>query len=109
MGRKKENQKEREMCKCGYRYIAINYSKDGITHYRSTCSTCARKPKEEIPKWKKAGYNKKSHCEKCNFKSKFETQLDVYTSTTFKTVCLNCKEELNHTGIWLQSNLIADF
>jgi hypothetical protein len=106
---KQLEQPKREICKCGNRPVAINYCKDNITHYRSTCSVCAKKPKAEMPKWKKAGYVKKKHCEKCNFKAKYETQLDVYTSTAFKTVCLNCKEELEHTGTWIQGDLVADF
>jgi len=109
MTRKKENQKERELCKCGERHVAINYAKDGILHYRSTCSTCAKKPKIEIPKWQLAGYRKKNYCEKCNFKAKYQEQLDVYTFTAFKTVCLNCLKELEHTGTWIQGDLIADF
>lgn len=109
MARKKEDQKERKMCKCDLRYVAINYVKEGILHYRSTCSVCAKKSKVKPCKWKVAGYVKKTHCEKCNFKSKYIDQLDVYTFTAFKTVCLNCLKELEHTGTWIQGDLVADY
>ena len=42
---------------------AINYKKDGITHYRSLCSTCAKiKARRKSRKFK--GYVKKETCEK---------------------------------------------
>jgi hypothetical protein len=109
MSRKITEQPERKTCNCEKRLVAINYTKNDIVYYRSKCHVCATKPKAEIPKWKLAGYRKKSYCEKCNFKSKYPTQLDVYLFTAFKTVCLNCMAELNHTGVWAQGDLVADF
>jgi hypothetical protein len=109
MTKKILKQEERKTCGCGKRLVAINYTKEGIVHYRSKCHTCASKPKIEVPKWKLAGYNKKKYCEKCNFKAKYLEQLDIYTFTSFKTVCLNCKVELDHVGTWIQGDLVADF
>jgi len=66
MPRTKQEQQERAMCECGKRHVAINYKKDGITHYRTTCSSCAKKlaikKKNHYP-----NYNLKSKCEKCGF------------------------------------------
>lgn len=111
MARKAEGQKERKICECGRRPVAINYKKNSITHYRSTCSTCI-KEKRKARKTTYPNYIKKEACEKCGFKPIFAEQLDVFVdeqSDTIKTVCLNCKEELVHTKTWKQGDLIADF
>lgn len=115
MARKAEGQKERNICKCGKRPVAINYKKDGITHYRSLCSTCAKiKARRKSRKFK--GYVKKETCEKCGFKASYPEQLDVYVinnnplmGMNLKTVCLNCETELHHTHQWPQGDLIADY
>jgi hypothetical protein len=113
MSRKKESQKERIMCNCGIRRVAINYIKDKVIHYRTVCSVCSKKnkkPKEHYP-----NYKKKISCEKCGFVALFPEQLSAYKTTNptytsvLKTVCLNCKEELSHTKQWTQGDLIADF
>ena len=110
-GRKSEGQKSREICKCGRRPVAINYKKNGITHYRSICSTCANE-RDKQKKNSFPNYIKKDVCEKCGFSPIFSEQLDIFSIITprmIKTVCLNCKEELSHTNVWKQGDLIADF
>ena len=118
MARKNEGQKPRNACKCGKRHVAVNYVKNGITHYRSKCSSCAKLPKKKKPIWMTGGYTKKHLCEKCGFKALYPEQLDVYNTdnnypnganSNLKTVCLNCNAELRHTNMWSQGDLIADF
>jgi len=115
MARKPEGQKERTICSCGKRPIAINYKKDGVTHYRSVCSTCSKK-RASSKNRKFKGYMKKKTCEKCGFKASYPEQLDVYVINNnpmmvmnLKTVCLNCSLELQHTQKWPQGDLIADY
>jgi len=111
MPRTKQEQQERAMCECGKRHVAINYKKDGITHYRTTCSSCAKKlaikKKNHYP-----NYNLKSKCEKCGFVPIYKEQLSVFfdaKDNILKTVCLNCNEELRHVQIWKQGDLVEDF
>jgi hypothetical protein len=114
MARKSEGQKERKTCKCGKRPVAINYKKNGTTHYRSYCSTCTRNITRK--KYQKhPNYTIKKVCEKCGFKAIYPEQLNIYTVKgtvsilNLKTVCLNCEKELAHTNTWPQGDLIADF
>ena len=116
LGRKPEGQKERTICSCGERPVAINYKKDGITHYRAVCSTCSKKRKTSSKNKNFKGYIKKQICEKCGFKATYPEQLDVYVINNnplmvmnLKTVCLNCETELQHTKNWPQGDLIADY
>ena len=116
LGRKPEGQKERTICSCGERPVAINYKKDGITHYRAVCSTCSKKRKTSSKNKNFKGYIKKQICEKCGFKAMYPEQLDVYVVNinplmvmNLKTVCLNCETELQHTKNWPQGDLIADY
>lgn len=112
---------ERSLCPaCQVRSVAVNYVKDGVTHYRSRCDHCIRNNKQKkpvIPYWMKAGYRKKPACEKCGFKAKFKEQLDVYhidgnltnnNPLNLKTICLNCSIEVSKLG-WRQGDLTADF
>jgi len=111
MPRKKQGQLERKLCSCGERPVAINYVKDNVTHYRSLCSSCSKK-KRRRKKLQVPNYSLKPQCEKCGFVPKFYQQLDVYHNKDdgiIKTVCLNCQEELNHTNVWSQGDLVADF
>jgi hypothetical protein len=115
MARKFEGQKERKTCNCGKRTVAINYKKDGVTHYRSVCSACSKKNSIAKRKYFK-GYTKKQTCEKCGFKAQYPEQLDIYVINSnpsmivnLKTVCLNCESELQHTNQWPQGDLIADY
>jgi len=110
MPRKKQGQLERKLCDCGKRHVAINYKKDGITHYRSKCSSCSRKlstKKKYYP-----NYNLKNNCEKCGFVPIYKEQLCVFfdaKENILKTVCLNCNEELKHVQTWKQGDLVEDF
>ena len=111
MPRTKQEQQERRMCDCGQRMVAINYIKEGVTHYRSICSSCMKSLRK---KKRISGYSLNTTCEKCGFKPRYKEQLSVYDtennipSMRYKTVCLNCEEELRHTK-WTQGDLIADF
>lgn len=106
------SQEKRPSCACG-RAAAINYKKDGRTYYRKKCTHCiaeAKKPTREP--WEIAGYIKKTKCEKCGFKSKYEDQIHVVkvkgTLHTYKSVCLNCEIELEKAGGWKQGDLTPD-
>jgi len=94
----------RKMCPCGANPVAVNYIKQGRTHYRTLCTPCihkGRKSKPPAPSWFRSGYRKKPHCEKCGFKAKYpEDQLRVFyldgnlknnTNVNLKTICLNCQ------------------
>ena len=109
---------------CTQRPVAVNYIKDGITHYRKICDSCIRqgkKLKPIPPGWIKSGYRKKDRCEVCGFKAKYPVkQLRVFyldgnlknnNHMNLKTVCLNCQIELsNNPKIhWKPSDLTPDF
>ena len=73
---------QRPICKtCNKNHVAINYKRDGITHYRSICNECGRKKnkqKSHKANWTKSGYKKKATCDLCGFKSLFSTQITVF-------------------------------
>lgn len=109
----------RTLCKtCDCRPVAINYRKDGVTHYRSQCDHCSRTAKEGIPPWFRAGYRLKSKCDKCGFTSKHVEQFNVFhvdgnlkncRLNNLKTVCANCQRLLHTLQIpWRQGALVAD-
>ena len=114
---------ERKICTaCNQRPVAVNYVKEGVTHYRKICDTCGRAGKKnmEVPAWAKAGYRKKPQCEKCGFKFKFPVeQSAVYyldgnlknnNHFNLKTVCLNCVQEVSRSRLpWRASPLVPDF
>ena len=100
----------RPLCKqCQIRPAAINYTKNGVVHYRSQCNVCrkgktGRKP---VPNWQLSGYKKKSYCEQCGFKAMDHRQLQVLyvdgnmknnSWTNLKTVCSNCAIEFSIKG-----------
>ena len=113
----------RPLCsKCKLRPSAFNYKRKGKIYYRSKCDQCI---KESLgmktgfkSSWEKAGYRKKSICEKCGFKSKHPAQMDVYhidgnlknaSWNNLKTICANCGriKAVEEIG-WKQGGLIAD-
>ena len=114
---------KRDLCPtCRINPVAINYVRDGVTHYRNSCSSCIRKGKKlkpEPPAWARSGYKKKTNCEKCNFKFKFLEQsivfhvdgnLDNCRPSNLKTICCNCSQVLSKEGItWRQGDLISDY
>jgi len=113
----------RPLCRaCGVKPAAVNYKKGTDVHYRTRCDSCTRKNRGLKPHnsaWRKAGYKKKPHCEKCGFKAKYKEQLFVYyidgnlhnnILTNLKTICANCQFEVAREGLgWRQGDLIPDF
>lgn len=110
----------RPLCICGQRPAAINYKKNRKTYYRKYCETCLRNGVGYgTPRWKLSGYQKKSHCEKCNFKSSHSEQFNVYhidgnlencKPSNLKTVCANCQRIIQKEGYkWKQGDLKPDF
>jgi hypothetical protein len=71
-----------------------------------------------IPRWARAGYQIKNHCEKCGFKSTHrevfrvfhvDSDLNNCRPANLKTVCCNCAQVLGKEGItWRQGDLVAD-
>jgi len=72
-----------------------------------------------IPRWQQLGYQMKSQCEKCGFKSQhkevfrvfhIDGNLDNCRYSNLKTVCCNCAQVLGKEGVaWKQGDLVADF
>ena len=114
---------ERKLCPtCNQRPVAINYRKGLVTHYRSHCDVCNRKGKRvriAPPAWHRAGYTKKTVCERCGFKAKHPEQLGVFyvdgnlknnNWLNFKTICLNCQQEVYKSRLsWKPAPLAPDF
>ena len=112
----------RPICKsCGKNHCAVNYIREGVTHYRSGCDECGRKKKKLKPRkanWTKSGYKKKATCDLCGFKSLFTSQLTVYhidgnleniALTNLRTVCLCCIEVVKRKEIaWRRGDLEVD-
>ena len=107
---------------CTQRPVAINYIKEGVTHFRKICDSCIRQGKQLKPippGWIKAGYRKKDRCEHCGFKAKYPEQLGVFyldgnlknnNWANLRTVCLNCQHEVRKSNLpWKQSPLTPDF
>jgi len=121
--KKKSTQADRKICPtCNQRPCAVNYTKDGITHYRSHCDSCLKRGKDlkkPVPRWQAAGYKKKPACDKCGFRARYSAQLLVYhvdgnlhnsDVKNLKTVCLNCIEEIKRSDLpWKQGDLEPDF
>ena len=114
---------KRPICKtCNKNHCAINYKREGLTHYRSICDSCGNKKAKRKPKvfmWEKAGYKKKSTCDLCGFKSLYHTQLTVFhidgnlTNVAFnnlRTICLNCVEVVKKKEVtWKRGDLQVDY
>lgn len=110
----------RPLCVCGQRPAAINYKKKNKVYYRKLCETCLRNGLGHgTPRWKLAGYEKKSYCEKCGYKSNHSEQFNVYhvdgnlencRPTNLKTICANCQRIIQKEGYrWRQGDLKPDF
>ena len=106
---------------CNQRPCSINYYKDGDVHYRGRCQICIKKNRKEkapVPRWQLAGYKKKAACDRCGFKSKYNSQLlkchvDGNLNNTnlrnLKTLCLNCVEEVKRADLpWRPGDLEPD-
>jgi hypothetical protein len=111
----------RPICqRCKQRPKAIAYHKYGRIYYRSLCGVCQKKGKARIsePRWKTAGYKKKSLCDKCGFRAKYAAQLLVFhtdgdlnnnSMRNLKTVCQNCVVEIAKSDVpWRQGDLEPD-
>jgi hypothetical protein len=113
----------RPICKtCGKNVCAINYIRNGITHYRSYCDECGRrktKKKPREPKWKSSGYVKKTNCDLCGFRSIFPSQITVFhidgnlenvQLTNLRSICLNCVEVVKKKEVtWRRGDLEVDY
>ena len=106
---------------CNKNHCAVNYVKNGITHYRSMCDECGRKKNKEKPRkpsWQNSGYKKKATCDLCGFKSLFTSQLTVFhidgdlentQLTNLRSICLNCVEVVKRKNVtWRRGDLEVD-
>jgi hypothetical protein len=106
---------------CNQRLCAVNYVRDGVTHYRSRCDYCIKRGrhiKPSRPRWELAGYKKKPTCDRCGFRAKFAAQLLVYHVDgnlhntglrNLKTICQNCVVEIAKTDQpWRPGDLEPD-
>jgi len=114
---------KRPICKtCNKNHSAINYKRNGVTHYRSICDGCGRakaKKKPRVFNWEKSGYKKKPHCDLCGFKSVYPSQTTVFhidgdlTNVSFnnlRTICLNCVEVVRRREVnWKRGDLTVDW
>lgn len=112
----------RPICKeCNKNYKAINYIRNGITHYRSICDACGTKRKKLKPKkarWTKSSYKKKTTCDLCGFHSIFPTQILVFhidgdleniALSNLRSICLNCVEVVKRKEVtWRRGDLQVD-
>ena len=109
----------RPLCVCKTRPAAINYRKNGRVYYRSMCNVCLKNGLfSGTARWKRAGYQIKSQCDKCGFKSQFKEVFAVYhvdgdlnncKHINLKTVCANCQRILHREGVkWRQGDLTPD-
>ena len=107
---------------CNKNYKAINYTRAGVTHYRSTCDECGRKKNKEKPRkanWTKGGYKKKATCDLCGFKSLFASQITVFhidgdldniAQYNLRSICLNCVEVVKKKEVnWKRGDLQIDY
>jgi len=107
---------------CNKNPRAINYKKNGVTHYRSMCIGCGKKkPKSRPgrPNWEKSGYKKKAACDSCGFKSLYPTQMTVFhidgnlkniSLSNLRTICLNCVEVVKRKELtWKRGDLQIDY
>ena len=110
------------MClSCNQRFRAVAYHRVNSIQYRRLCEHCirrGRKIKPADPRWKTAGYKKKSTCDRCGFRAKYSVQLLVYhtdgnlnnnTLRNLKTVCQNCVLEIAKLDLpWRPGDLEPD-
>lgn len=114
---------KRPICKvCNKNYSAINYIREGITHYRSMCDECGRKKKKLKPRrsnWIRSGYQKKSNCDLCGFRSTMPSQITVFhidgnldniSPSNLRSICLNCVEIVKKKEVtWKRGDLQVDY
>ena len=106
---------------CNQRPRAVAYHKADCVQYRRMCEHCikrGRKLRAPDPRWKTAGYKKKTTCDRCGFKSKFSAQLLVFhidgnmnncAVRNLKTICQNCVIEISKIDLpWRVGDLEPD-
>lgn len=105
---------------CGIRPVAIANRRYGRAYYRDRCDQCYRKKMKPLPaSWVRAGYTKKTACEKCRFRFKFPEQAVVmYIDgneqnndwSNLKTICLNCQIAVARSSVsWSSGSIQPDF
>lgn len=113
----------RPICEaCNKNHRAVNYKRNGKTHYRRLCDPCGRqskKKKPKIPNWQKAGYKKKTQCDMCGYRTIYPSQTTVFhidgilSNTVFsnlRTICLNCVEIVKRKEVnWKRGDLTIDY
>jgi hypothetical protein len=113
----------RPICKiCQQRPCSVNYRYKNRTYYRSRCDFCIarnKKIKPPVPKWQSSGYKKKTNCDRCGFRSRYQSQLLVVfcdgnllntTHSNLRTICLNCLEEVKRLdNPWIIGDLQEDY
>jgi len=114
---------KRPICKtCNKNHSAINYKRNGVTHYRSICDECGKKKAKKKPQmhtWEKAGYKKKAACDLCGFKVVYPSQTTVFhidgslvnvALSNLRTICLNCVEVVKRKEVtWRRGDLTVDY
>ena len=112
----------RPICpECNKNFCAVNYKRNGITHYRSKCDECGRKKarlKPRVPRWQRGTYKKKATCDLCGFKSLFTSQIQVFHVDgnlenigvpNLRSICLNCVEVVKKKEVnWRRGDLEVD-
>lgn len=106
---------------CNQRPRAVAYHKESGIQYRKLCEQCIRRKrriKPPEPRWKTAGYKKKTNCDRCGFRAKFLAQLLVYhldgnlnntAVRNLKTICHNCVIEISKSDLpWKPGDLEPD-
>jgi hypothetical protein len=114
----------RPICRsCKENPAAVNYVSEQKTRYRSQCASCIRKKNKQKPvppSWMRAGYKKKSKCDRCGFTAAHvKTQIRVFyvdgnlknnNLTNLKSICLNCVAAITESKTsWKPADLIADY
>jgi len=114
---------KRPLCPvCNQRPRAINYYRDEIAHFRTKCEHCLKRNKNikpPVPRWSLRGYQKKLHCDLCNFKARYSSQTVVYhidgnlnnvELANLRSVCRNCIEVVARSDLpWRRGDLAPDF
>lgn len=112
----------RPICEiCRQRPCAINYRNNCQIYYRRLCGFCIarkKKIKPPIPRWQSGGYRKKSNCDRCGFRARYQSQLlvvncdgDLHNNilNNLRTICLNCVEEVKRAdNPWVVNDLPED-
>lgn len=112
----------RPICpKCNKNVCAVNYKKNNVRHYRSTCNECGKIKPRKKPRtyyWQRSGYKKKTTCDLCGFRGSYSTQIVVYhingdltdiSLTNLRSICLNCIEVVKKKEVnWRRGDLQVD-